>query len=124
VTGPGPVLVVDDDDAIRDAVRDVLEAEGIAVETATDGADALAKVSERRPRLVLLDMRMPVMDGWGFASALRELGLDLPVVVMTAAADAKRWAAEIGAIGVVPKPFGIAQLVDAVRQFGEPQPGS
>jgi CheY-like chemotaxis protein len=120
----GPVLVVDDDDAIRDAVRDVLEAEGIAVETATDGADALAKVSEKRPRLVLLDMRMPVMDGWGFASALRELGMDLPVVVMTAAADAKRWAAEIGAIGVVAKPFGIAELVEAVRQYSGESPGA
>lgn len=117
MTEQGPVLVVDDDAAIRDAVRDVLEGEGIVVETATDGADALQKVSRQQPRLVLLDMRMPVMDGWGFASALRELGMELPVVVMTAAADAKRWAAEIGAVGVVPKPFGISELVSAVRAF-------
>jgi CheY-like chemotaxis protein len=120
VAEQAPVLVVDDDPAIREAVRDVLENEGILVETATDGADALAKVAERRPSMVLLDMRMPVMDGWGFASALRELGVDLPVVVMTAAADARRWAAEIGAIGVVPKPFGITELVLAVQRFGGP----
>ena len=113
-----PVLVVDDDAAIRDAVRDVLESAGIAVETATDGADALEKVRQRQPRLVLLDMRMPVLDGWGFASALRERGLALPVVVMTAAADAGRWADEIGAVGVVAKPFGVAELVSAVRRFG------
>lgn len=124
MTQHAPVLVVDDDAAIRDAVRDVLEGEGIVVETATDGADALAKVGERRPRLVLLDMRMPVMDGWGFASALREAGVELPVVVMTAAADAKRWAAEIGAIGVVPKPFGIAELVSAVKRFSAHSPGA
>jgi two-component system, chemotaxis family, chemotaxis protein CheY len=112
-----PVLVVDDDAAIRDAVRDVLESEGIAVETAANGADALEQVSRHRPRLVLLDMRMPVLDGWGFASALRDRGLTLPVVVMTAAADASRWAEEIGAIGVVAKPFGVAELVNAVRRF-------
>jgi two-component system, chemotaxis family, chemotaxis protein CheY len=119
-----PVLVVDDDAAIRSAVRDVLESEGIAVETASNGADALEKVSRQRPRLVLLDMRMPVLDGWGFASALRERGLALPVVVMTAAADASRWADEIGAIGVVAKPFGVAELVNAVRRYSGAAPGT
>ncbi|MGH2455841.1 MAG: response regulator transcription factor [Candidatus Limnocylindria bacterium] len=112
-----PVLVVDDDPAIRDAVRDLLEQQGIPVETATDGADALAKVEARPPRLVLLDMRMPGMDGWSFARALREAGINPPVVVMTAAADARRWAAEIGAIGVVPKPFGVMELIRAVERF-------
>ena len=119
-----PVLVIDDDAAIRSAVRDVLESEGIAVETASNGADALEKVSRQRPRLVLLDMRMPVLDGWGFASALRERGLALPVVVMTAAADASRWADEIGAIGVVAKPFGVAELVNAVRLYSGAAPGN
>lgn len=112
-----PVLVVDDDPAIRDTVRDLLEDNGIPVETATDGQDALNKVTARLPRLVLLDMRMPVMDGWGFAQALREHGIFPPVVVMTAAADAGRWAQEIGAIGVVPKPFGIEELIGAVRRY-------
>ncbi|HET7521634.1 MAG TPA: response regulator [Candidatus Limnocylindria bacterium] len=112
-----PVLVVDDDPAIRNAVRDLLEEQGIPVETATDGQDAMAKVTQRRPRLVLLDMRMPVMDGWGFAAALREAGIAAPVVVMTAAADARRWAEEIGAIGVVPKPFGIDELIGAVQRY-------
>jgi CheY-like chemotaxis protein len=124
VTDGGPVLVVDDDAAIRSAVRDVLESEGIAVETAANGADALEKVGRVEPRLVLLDMRMPVLDGWGFASALRERGVALPLVVMTAAADASRWAAEIGAIGVVAKPFGVAELVRAVHRFGARAPGS
>lgn len=124
MTDTGLVLVVDDDAAIRDAVRDVLESEGIAVETATNGADALEKVDRRRPRLVLLDMRMPILDGWGFARALEERGLALPVVVMTAAADASRWADEIGAIGVVAKPFGVAELVSAVRRFSAASPGN
>ena len=114
----GPVLVVDDDPAIREAVRDVLEGMGIPVDTASDGADALDKVLRQVPRLVLLDMRMPVMDGWAFAHALRERGLAPPVVVMTAAADARRWAAEIGAIGVVPKPFALSELISAVERHG------
>jgi CheY-like chemotaxis protein len=114
----GPVLVVDDDPAIRDAVRDVLEAAGIPVVTAQDGAEALRQVLVEAPRLVLLDMRMPVMDGWGFADALRAHGVELPVVVMTAATDAGRWAEEIGARGFVAKPFAVAELVSAVERYG------
>lgn len=114
---PDRVLVVDDDPAIREAVRDVLEGEGIAVDTAADGLEALAKALRQPPRLVLLDMRMPRMDGWRFARALRENGLSVPVVVMTAAADATRWAAEIGAAGLVEKPFAMADLIGAVERY-------
>ena len=112
----GSVLVVDDDPAIREAVRDVLEAEGIRVATAQHGAEALEQVLAEPPSLVLLDMRMPVMDGWRFAEALREHGVTLPVVVMTAAADARRWAKEIGTLGYVAKPFAVADLVSAVER--------
>ena len=111
------VLVVDDDPAIREEVRDVLVGEGMEVDTAADGLEALAKARERRPRLVLLDMRMPRMDGWRFAQALRESGLQVPVVVMTAAADARRWAAEIGAVGLVEKPFAMSELIGAVERY-------
>lgn len=113
----GPVLVVDDDPAIREAVRDVLEAAGLRVALARDGAEALERVLTEPPSLVLLDMRMPVMDGWHFARALRERQLNLPVVVMTAAADARRWAEEIGALDFVPKPFAVSELVSAVERY-------
>jgi CheY-like chemotaxis protein len=66
-------------------------------------------------------MRMPVLDGWGFMSAVRERGLSLSVVVMTAAADARRWGREIGAHGVLAKPFELDDLLAAVRQFRMPQ---
>jgi CheY-like chemotaxis protein len=108
--------VVDDDPAIRDAVRDALEAAGMRVTVASDGAEALEQALSEEPCVVLLDMRMPVMDGWGFARAIRERGMDLPVVVMTAAADARRWANEIGAMGVVPKPFALSELISAVQR--------
>ncbi len=65
------VLVVDDDPAILTTVSEILQFEGYAVRTATNGAEALRLVEHARPWLILLDMRMPVMDGWGFARALR-----------------------------------------------------
>ena len=111
----GAILVVDDDEAILDVVSDVLRLEGYPVETAIDGEAALAAVERSRPLLVLLDMRMPRLDGWGFARALRERGIRLPILVMTAARDAAGWADEIGAEGYLAKPFDLAQLVEAVR---------
>jgi two-component system chemotaxis response regulator CheY len=110
-----PILVVDDDPTILATVSEVLDMEGFAVITATNGAEALDAVDQAVPSLVLLDMRMPVLDGWGFMRAVRERGLSLTVVVMTAAADARRWGREIGAQGVLAKPFDIDELVRAVQ---------
>jgi two-component system, chemotaxis family, chemotaxis protein CheY len=113
-----PILVVDDDPAILATVFDALSDEGLPVLTATNGAEALKVIDTAdRPSLVLLDMRMPVLDGWGFMRAIRERGLSLSVVVMTAAADARRWGREIGAHGVLAKPFELDDLLAAVKQF-------
>jgi DNA-binding response OmpR family regulator len=118
-----PILVVDDDPTILATVSEVLDMEGFAVMTASNGAEALAAVAQREPALVLLDMRMPVLDGWGFMRAIRERGLTLTVVVMTAAADARRWGREIGAQAVLAKPFDIDELVRAVERL-RPQHGA
>ena len=115
-----PILVVDDDPTILATVSEVLDMEGFAVMTATNGAEALVAVDQMLPSLVLLDMRMPVLDGWGFMRAIRERQLTLTVIVMTAAADARRWGREIGAEGVLAKPFDIDELVRAV-QLWRPQ---
>ncbi len=120
-----PILVVDDDPTILATVADALDLEGYPVRTATNGAEALAVLEEERalqPLLVLLDMRMPVLDGWGFMRAVRERGLSLSVVVMTAAADARRWAREIGAHDVLAKPFELDELIAAVQRFRPAQP--
>jgi two-component system, chemotaxis family, chemotaxis protein CheY len=113
----GPILVVDDDPTILAAVSEALDLEGFPVVTATNGAEALVVLDREQPSLVLLDMRMPVLDGWGFMHAIRERGVDIAVVVMTAAADARRWGREIGAQGVLAKPFELDELVGAVRRL-------
>jgi two-component system chemotaxis response regulator CheY len=113
-----PILVVDDDPTILATVSETLDMEGYPVVTATNGAEALEAVERDRPSMVLLDMRMPVLDGWGFIRAVRERGLNVRVVVMTAASDARRWAAEIGAQGVLPKPFELDELLATVERMG------
>jgi CheY-like chemotaxis protein len=108
------VLVVDDEADIRATVSAILEIEGYAVAEATNGAEALAVVEADPPDVILLDMRMPVLDGWGFATELRRRGHPIPIVVMTAAQDAARWAADIAATAFLSKPFGYDDLVTVV----------
>jgi CheY-like chemotaxis protein len=109
--GKGEILIVDDDPAIRELLREIVELEGYGVEVAEQGEQALAVLEHYHPQLILLDMRMPVMDGWTFARRLREAGDTTPIVVMTAAQDAKAWATEIQADGVLSKPFDLADLL-------------
>jgi CheY-like chemotaxis protein len=110
------VLVVDDEPDIRATVAAMLEIEGYTVAEAANGADALAAIERNRPDLILLDMRMPVLDGWGFAEESRRRGHRIPIVVMTAARDAARWAGEIAATAFVAKPFGYDDLIRAVER--------
>src|SRR5688500_90776 len=111
------VLVVDDDTSILDTVSSILTGEGYYVVSAATGEEALEAVARKQPALMLLDMRMPVMDGWAVARALRERGIKVPIVVMTAAESAKRWADEVGAEGFLAKPFGLDDLLATVARF-------
>lgn len=117
------VLVVDDDTSILDTVSAILSGEGYEVVSAASGQEALDAVARKQPVVILLDMRMPIMDGWAVARALRTQGITVPIVVMTAAESAKRWADEVGAEGYLAKPFGLDDLLAAVERFrgpGEP----
>jgi CheY-like chemotaxis protein len=117
-TRKGPILVVDDDPGIREFVELTLSDEGYEVKTAWHGAAALELAERFRPLVILLDMRMPVMDGWEFARQYRERpGPHAPIVVVTAARDAIARAAQIAADGVLPKPFRLQQLLDVVDRF-------
>lgn len=113
-----PVLVVDDDPSILLVVAELLDDEGYVVGTAANGAEALGAVERLDPALVLLDMRMPVIDGWGFVRGLRARDKAVPpILVMTAAQDARRWAEEVGAAGYVAKPFDLDDLLSAVERL-------
>jgi urea transport system substrate-binding protein len=110
----GPILVIDDEPEILTTVAIILEFEGYEVEQAANGAEGLDCIERNRPSLVLLDMRMPVLNGWDFARILKEKGVEVPVVVMTAAQDARRWAQEVGASGYIAKPFDVEDLLTTV----------
>jgi CheY-like chemotaxis protein len=116
----GPILVVDDDPVLLEVIVAILQQEGYAVATATDGADALRAIEQQPPALVLLDMRMPGVDGWTLAHTLEERGIAVPLVVMTAAQDAARWAQEIRAAACLPKPFELPELLAVVEQMLRP----
>jgi len=111
-----PILVVDDDPEILAMLRDFLEGEGFSIRTATNGAEALQAIDQVAPALILLDMRMPVLDGWGFAARLRERQEAYPIIVMTAAQSAQRWAEEIGANGFIAKPFDVDELLQTIER--------
>jgi len=110
------ILVIDDDPAILMTVADILRDEGYVVRTAAGGMEGLAAIDDHRPALILLDMRMPVLDGWGVARALRDRGVTVPLVVMTAAQD-MRWGQEIGAAHTLAKPFDLLDLLTVVEQI-------
>ncbi len=118
------ILVIEDDVDILATIADVLEFEDYHVEKANNGAEGLAALERVKPALVLLDMRMPVLDGWEVARIMKERGVKVPVLVMTAAQDAKRWAQEIDADGYVAKPFHLADLLAAVERFVGPDKGN
>ena len=117
-----PILVVDDDPEIRAMLRDFLESEGLAVRTAANGAEALDALDDLAPALILLDMRMPVLDGWAFAERFHERALTYPIVVMTAAESARRWAEEIGATGYIAKPFDVDELLQTIERHRQKGP--
>ena len=98
-------------------IRDILEEYGFSVVTAADGAEALRLVEEAEPEVVLLDVNMPVLDGEGFVAAVRERGLRVPIVIMTAGSSAKRWATQLGADAYLSKPFELSSLIDATTRF-------
>ncbi len=122
-SGHGKILAVDDDPSILDLMTDILVGEGYDVLPAQNGAEALRVLEKDRPCVVLLDMRMPTLDGWGFASAMHDRGLRYPVVVVTAAENARAWAQEIGADAYLAKPFQLKDLLRMVERFCRPEAG-
>jgi CheY-like chemotaxis protein len=109
------ILVIDDDEDIRDVVQLVLGQAGHQVRCAENGRVALDMVADSEPELILLDMRMPVMDGWEFMRLYRATPEPRGcVIVLTAARDARAWAAQVGADGYLAKPFDLRDLIAVI----------
>lgn len=112
------VLVVDDDETISEFVVWVLSDDGHEVMSATNGMAAFQKLEQFEPDVILLDMRMPVMDGWQFARRYRDESTSpAPIVVLTAAQDVAQRAGEIKADGYLGKPFDLDELLTVVGRF-------
>ena len=107
------VLVVDDEEDVRTFVRLILEDAGYEVQTAMDGREGLQAIRVSRPDLVLLDLMMPVMDGW---QVLAGAGRQHPPFVVLSASNEPERARRQGAVAVVSKPFLVRELVDTCRR--------
>jgi two-component system response regulator MprA len=114
------VLVVDDDGDVRSTVAEILQDEGFAVGVAENGRVALeALLSGLRPKLILLDMMMPEMDGWAFRAQQRQHPhiLDIPVVIFTAHGVSPEAVVELGVAGFLRKPLRLDELLTTVKRF-------
>jgi DNA-binding response OmpR family regulator len=117
------VLVIDDEAPIRLLCRVNLEAEGMSVLEAGDGPSGLAKASSEEPDVILLDVMMPGLDGWGVAEALLEdeRTVGIPIIFLTARAEFRDRARglDIGGVDYITKPFNPVELAPLVRALLE-----
>ncbi|BDG08169.1 response regulator [Anaeromyxobacter paludicola] len=123
MTGRRDVLVVEDDADLSALMEMVLLDAGFTVRRAADGLEALEQVEAAMPGVILLDMRMPRMNGWEFAREFRRRwDRGAPILVITAAENAKARATEIGAEGWLEKPFDLDDVIAAVSRYVPPAP--
>src|SRR5215203_661533 len=115
------VLVIDDEAPIRLLCRVNLEAEGMSVLEASDGPSGLAAAASGMPDVILLDVMMPGLDGWGVAEALLEDSetAEIPIIFLTARAEFRDRARglDIGGVDYVTKPFNPLELAPLVREM-------
>ena len=111
-------MVVDDDPDILEALAEILEVEGFRIRRARNGKEALERLGPEPPDLILLDLMMPVMDGWDFAQKMRAIP-DLvppPIIVLSADRNVAAKSREIGAVAYLSKPFELEELLALVRK--------
>jgi len=120
-----PILLVEDDPALRNAIALVLQVEGYPVAAVANGQEAVDYLrSHEAPCLILLDLLTPVMNGWQFRQKQRQdpALAGIPVVVLSGVATAEADAAALGATGFIHKPVEAAMLLATVRLFATPGP--
>lgn len=116
-----PVLVIEDDTEIREALKEILESEGYAVRTATNGQEGLdyLKSSATKPGIIVLDLMMPVMDGWHFRNhQLQDPDFaKIPVVVITADGNAAQKAKAMNATAGLKKPIDLDRFLMTIEEL-------
>jgi excisionase family DNA binding protein len=121
------ILVVDDDEAVRDLIARALTAAGYDVARAADGLAALERVAERGIDLLITDLRMPGMDGLALVREARRAAPGLPVIIITgfSTEETATDAVALGVAGYLTKPFRLARILAATaRALGEPVPAA
>jgi two-component system chemotaxis response regulator CheY len=118
------VLVVDDEAVLRQTVAEALEMDGYEVCTASNGAEALRQVRVNRPHAVVLDLMMPVMNGWQFLKACHDDDLckEIPVIVMSAFHHLTEEAPGLGISAWFEKPFDLDTLLQTVERLTSMHP--
>jgi len=113
-------MVVEDDSDVRETILELLTEEGYQARGATNGRDALEKLRGARvPGLILLDLRMPVMDGWEFRRQMRRDPAlsEIPVVVMSADCGLEKKTEGLAVAAVLAKPVGLEHLLQTIHRF-------
>ena len=111
------VLVIDDDDAVCELLRETLSDEGYAVATVPHGAAALELVKHHGPAVILLDLRMPIMDGWSFAEQYRRVAKPpASLILISAIKDIEESAKRIGASAYIRKPFELDEVIAQIQR--------
>lgn len=117
------MLLVDDDRDSSEALSDFLSTEGFEIQCAVNGQEVLGLLANHqyRPELILLDLAMPVLDGWGFLAERRKDPqlADIPVVIVTSSPDATQKAKQAGAVAVLRKPVDPQTLLRIIDHFAE-----
>jgi CheY-like chemotaxis protein len=117
------ILVVDDDNDFREAICEVLGEAGYPVQQAENGELALKRVADEAPGIVLLDLKMPVLDGWGVMERMRGDARSSAIPILILSAYGFEWEAELlGAQGYIPKSVGMDEILERVRKAAGPPP--
>jgi DNA-binding response OmpR family regulator len=112
------VVLIEDDEGVREVIDLALTTAGFRVHLATNGAEALDIVAQTTPRLILFDLKMPIVDGREFARRYRSsTGARAPLVLLTAAEDPAAEAASIEADGYLAKPFDLDELLQIAERM-------
>jgi CheY-like chemotaxis protein len=112
-TAAGDILVVDDEPDIRESLVSILESAGYRVRTCANGKEAVAAIERARPALILLDLMMPIMNGWQVVEWVKRCGLVSTDQVMLMSASREVWPVDVPHL---PKPFEIDELLRVIRE--------